>query len=131
MDEFPGEDKSKFNAAIATLKRIDEAKRLIMDSKLRGDDPAWYKCLGFIRSALNGKMKEPERIKADTFEELIEDSLHPKRDYNIVTPYYVPKTPQLDKRRLRYLLTRYEWYLVDIEEKKGMGLVDEDDDEGL
>lgn len=130
--EPPSEDKSKFNAAIATLKRIDEAKRVLMDCKLRNNYVDWYKCLGLIRSAINGKMKQDERTKADTFEELIEDTMSPKRDYSVASPFFSrPRGPSIDYNQLKYLLNHYEYYLVDIEEKKGMGLIDDDEDEGL
>lgn len=130
-NELDNQDKSKFNAAIATLKRIDEAKRLMMDYKINNDYIGWYKCVGFIRANINGKMKSDERIKADTFEELIEECLKPKRDYSIATPYFTPKKQTLDVSKLRFLLLKYEYFLTDIEEKRGMGLIDEDDDDGL
>lgn len=127
-DEQP---KTKFNAGIAKLQRIDGIKKFCMNARLENDFNTWYKCVKFWRNELNGKMGETEKSKSDTFEYLITDTLTPKLDLSIVGLYSNDYKPKIDYGRANYLLDKYELFLGDIEEKKGIGLINEDDDSGL
>jgi len=125
------EPKTKFNSSWAKLQRIDKIKQLAHNSRLSSEYSTWYKCLCSWRSEINGKMNQSERIKCDTFEELVVLNLNPKRDYIIATPYYKKHKTTINYTTLIFLIEKYELYLSDIEEKKGIGLVDDDDDDGL
>lgn len=131
MEDHPIENKSKFNSAVAKLQRIDQMKKDAYDARLNQDYRKWYQCLLCVRSEINGKLNEKEKIKCDTYKELIEDGLEPKRDYTIATPFFVNTATNINYRAVREMLNKYELYLVDLEEKKGIGLINEDDDEGL
>lgn len=123
--------KSKFNAAIAKLERIDQIKKDAVNARLSNDYVRWSTCVVCWRVEINGKMNQEERVKADTFEELIEDCLRPRRDYSIASPFIKNKAPRVDGYTAKILLNKYELYLTDIEEHKGIGLINDDDYDGL
>ena len=123
MDENIGTPKTKFNAAIAKLERIDKQWSTIHAARLMHQWELYADALSNVRNELNEKMKKDQRNEGDKKE---------KKVLEIIQLYSKNKNNGVRKLSLDVnAITDYERFLRDIEHGSGMSIPDMDDDEGL
>lgn len=119
--------KSKFNAAMAKIIRLDRIRQGVIDARLVKNYNDWYNCIQVWRSELNERFKPVDDAIANTYEQLIGEALN--RTTLIYHPLagYESKPHYRNNELLDYLLGKYELWLGSKEYKFGMSIPDGDD----
>lgn len=112
--------KTRFNAGVAKLMRIDGIKKQLTVCRVTDDEHSRRRLLGAYRCEINEKLDDDERDECSKWERKIDMLLNSNINFM-----------QFDTNVLDEWLDKYELYLGELEFKYGYSMPDEDEDEGL
>ena len=111
--------KTKFNAGLAKLERIDLLRRGCHDAKIIKDYDRWNGCLKSYRGELNDRMEGERRTEAKGTEQIIDLALNKS-----IIKLKGGKENHITSTQRFNLMYDYELWLADLEKEFGLSMPD-------